>query len=103
MSSPVVLLRKIYLLTAVSVLTPSVVPTADAYQMLFTINPLIHPKLLVSKLPVATTNATLPVIDFQIDIIIQSKLFQTFFNGRHFILINLSCGQALSKQTLRGF
>ena len=32
----------------------------------------------MSKSPVTTSNATLPVIDFQIDIIIQSKLFQTF-------------------------
>ena len=66
--------RKICTLNAaVAVAT---LPVADALETSFNLPPLIHPKLLVS-VPKSISENTPSVFDFQIDIFVQSKLFQT--------------------------
>ena len=72
------LFRKLHLISTLSIASPLVIPTTEALQPRFTLNPLIHPKLLVTQPLTPIINSTLPAFDFQIDIIIQSKFFQTF-------------------------
>ena len=70
----IVLFRKIYMLN--SAMAVAALPVANAIKASFTLSPLIHPKLLTS-VPSSISENTPSVFDFQIDIFVQSKLFQT--------------------------
>ena len=72
--STIVLFRKIYTLN--SAIAVAALPVIDAIKASFTLSPLIHPKLLTS-VPLSISENTPSVFDFQIDIFVQSKLFQT--------------------------
>ena len=70
----IVLSQKIYMLN--SAIAVATLPVADAIKASFTLSPLIHPKLVSSVSPSISENAP-SIFDFQIDIFVQSKLFQT--------------------------
>jgi hypothetical protein len=76
--------QKISLLMAISIATPSGFPTMEAIQSGFTVNPLIHPKLLTTKPTAPMLNSTLPEIDFQID-----NIFESTVNYRVQVLMEL--------------
>ena len=70
----IVLSRKICMLN--QAIAVAALPVADAIKTSFTLSPLIHPKLTTS-VPSSISENTPSIFDFQIDIFVQSKLFQT--------------------------